>query len=137
MGKHEIMARIGETLVQVQRTERLINFVVQHTLPSDDLSKLFQLGGRRPPLGRLIRKLSAHVKVGKAFQRELDEFLFERNRFVHEIEFIEGWTLETVAGLKTASRFLDRLSRLERSVNRVFLKVARAWPTENSAELGP
>ena len=131
--ERDVLARIGATLIQIQRTELTINFCLKNVVPqSAKLSKdLFDPGGKRPPLGRLIAELHRQVVVPKTFEVTLSEFLDKRNTLVHQIEFIPNWTLQHACGLSVANDFLDRLDALERKVRRVFHALLKTWKREH------
>ena len=130
--KRDALARIGATLIQIQRTELTINFCIKHVLPKSarPAKDLFTAEGRRPPLGRLIAELHRQVAVPDSFRDTLAEFLDKRNALVHQIEFIPDWTLETEKGIAVAHRFLGQLESLERRVARVFGGALKAWQRE-------
>lgn len=94
-GAREVLARIGATLIQIQRTELTINFCIKHVIPKTarPSKDMFVDAARRPPLGRLIAELHRHVAVSDSFKTTLEEFLDKRNALVHQIEFVPNWTL--------------------------------------------
>jgi hypothetical protein len=59
MTEKDVLARIGETLIQIQRTEITINFCIRHVLPlkAKPAKDVFRPAGRRAPLGALIAEL--------------------------------------------------------------------------------
>ena len=130
--EQDVLARIGATLIQIQRTELTINFCIKNVVPkrAKPSKGMFEPGGKRPPLGRLIAELRRQVVVPKTFEVTLSEFLGKRNALVHQIEFIPNWTLQHDCGLNAANDFLDRLDALERKVRRVFQALLRAWKRE-------
>ncbi|CAN5167718.1 hypothetical protein BH10PSE10_BH10PSE10_02890 [soil metagenome] len=131
--KRDVLARIGATLIQIQRTELTVNFCIKHVVPKTarPSKDLFTAEGRRPPLGRLIAELHRHVAVPDSFKDTLAEFLDKRNALVHQIEFVPGWTLETENGIAVAHQFLGRLEALDRRVVRVFDGMLKAWMLEH------
>ena len=131
--ERDVLARIGGTLIQVQRTELMINFWIKHVMPkrAKPSKDMFEPKGKRPPLGRLIAELHRHVAVPKPFEATLKEFLDKRNALVHQIEFIPNWTLQHERGLIAANAFLDRLDALERKVRNVFDALLKAWNLEH------
>lgn len=124
--EQEVLARIGATLIQIQRTELFINACVQTLLPNKDLSTLW-VGGRRPMLGPLLKQLKEHTTIAKDFELTLRTFLIERNRFIHNLEFQPGWTFLSEVGIKAANRYLDRIERLEHKVSKAFTRFHKAY----------
>lgn len=122
MIEKDILARIGETLIQLQRTELTINFCIRHVLPlkAKPAKDIFQPVGRRASLGALIAELRRHVDVPATFQATLQEYLKMRNTLVHEVEFIPGFTLLTDEGRSVADKFLNRLCALDRETSDAF-----------------
>lgn len=133
--ERDVLARIGATLIQIQRTELTINFCIKYVVPKTarPSKDMFATDGRRPPLGRLIAELHRHVAVTDSFKATLEEFLDKRNALVHQIEFIPGWTLLTDSGISIANVFLDRLDAIDRDVGQAFAAMIRAWQIINGA----
>jgi hypothetical protein len=127
MTAKDILARIGETLIQIQRTEMTINFCIRYVVPlKAKLAKdVFQPAGRRASLGGLIAELRRQVDVPLAFKATLQEYLEKRNTLVHGIEFIPGFTLLTDEGLVIADEFLNRLSALDGEIADAFSVLLR------------
>jgi hypothetical protein len=127
MTEKDVLARIGETLIQIQRTEVTINFCIRHVVPlkAKPAKDVFQPAGRRAPLGALIAELRRQVDVPLTFKATLQEYLEMRNTLVHEIEFIPGFTLLTDEGLVIADEFLNRLSALDREIADAFYALLR------------
>lgn len=96
-----VLTRIGNTLIQIQRTEWTLQFCIKHVVPKTarPSKDIFDNDGRRPPLGRLISELHRQVVVANNFKATLTEYLEKRNIFVHQIEGLAGWTLHTDKGL--------------------------------------
>jgi hypothetical protein len=127
MIEKDVLARIGETLIQIQRTEITINFCIRHVLPlkAKPAKDVFRPAGRRASLGALIAELRRHVDVPATFQATLQEYLKMRNTLVHEVEFIPGFTLLTDEGRSVADEFLNRLSALDREISDAFSVLLR------------
>lgn len=123
MTEKDVLARIGKTLLQIQRTEVTINFCIRHVLPlkAKPAKDVFHPAGRRAPLGALIAELRRQVNVPDTFKASLQEYLEMRNILVHEIEFIPGFNLLTEEGLVIADDFLNRLSTLDRQIADAFV----------------
>jgi hypothetical protein len=133
--QRDVLARIGAILIQIQRTELTINFCIKHVMPKTarPAKDMFAPDGRRPPLGRLIAELHRHVTVADTFKATLAEYLNARNAFVHQIEFVPGWTLHTDEGRSVALAFLNRFDALDREVSQAFAAMLRAWQIANGA----
>jgi|SRR4051794_5242714 hypothetical protein len=127
MIKKDVLARIGEMLIQIQRTEITINFCIRHVVPlkAKPAKDVFQPSGRRASLGALIAELRRQVDVPATFRATLQEYLKLRNTLVHEVEFIPGFTLLTEEGRSVAHEFLDRLSVLDRETADAFSALVR------------
>jgi hypothetical protein len=127
MTEKDVLARIGETLIQIQRTEVTINFCIRHVVPikAKPAKDVFQPAGRRASLGALIAELRRHVDVPATFRTTLQEYLKMRNTLVHEFEFIPGFTLLTDKGRSVADDFLNRLSALDRETSDAFSALLR------------
>lgn len=133
--ERDILARIGATLIAIQRTEMTVGFCTKHILPkaARPSKDLFAPDSRRPPMGQLIAELRKRVVVADTFKATLAKYLDARNAFVHQIEFVPGWTLNTDEGCSVAEAFLDRLDALDREVSQAFAAMVRSWQIANGA----
>jgi hypothetical protein len=55
-----------------------------------------------------------------------------RNTFVHNVDEVPGWSLNSDEGIAAAHSFLTELLRLNEIVQAVFLGIISAWQDENS-----
>jgi hypothetical protein len=127
MTEKDVLARIGETLIEIQRTEITLDFCIRYVVPrkAKPAKDVLQPAGRRAPLGALIAELRRQVDVPLTFEATLQEYLAMRNTLAHELEFIPGFTLLTDEGRSVATEFLNRLNALNRETADAFLALLR------------
>ena len=58
-----------------------------------------------------------------------------RNTFVHNVDEVPGWSLDSDEGVAAAHSFLTELLRLNETVQAVFLGLLSAWQDENSMHI--
>ncbi len=54
-----------------------------------------------------------------------------RNDFIHDLERVQGFSLETKEGMSVAISFLNRLMVLTDTVAKVMFGLGRAWQKQN------
>ena len=87
---------------------------------------------RTKTVGYLLHELRSRVQVIPHFENVLTRFLGMRNTFVHNVDEIPGWSLDSDEGISTAHSFLMELLRLDEIVQAVFWGLISAWQDENS-----
>ena len=128
----EIYAMIGATLIHLQYTEqsirRCMTFVFQEgsgiTLEEleTQLSK-----ERKKTIGYFLGELRKRAELHPSFDKVLDDFLECRNKFVHNIESVPGWDLDSAEGKKSARMFISRVFNLSNKMLLTFSGFLRAW----------
>src|SRR5688572_23931725 len=110
----EILTMIGGTLILLQSAERTISrcmlFVFQkgEGLTLEDLEKE-EKQARKKTLGQFIFELRKRVELEPDFDEMLERFVEDRNQFVHRIETVPGWDLESSEGRQAAHMFISRV----------------------------
>jgi hypothetical protein len=87
---------------------------------------------RNKTVGYLLCELRTRVEIHPLFEDVLTKFLGMRNTFVHNIDEIPGWSLNSDEGIGTVSSFLRELNRLDEIVQAVFLGLISTWQDQNS-----
>jgi hypothetical protein len=138
--KH-VLACLGVMLLHIQGIEKVIHVCVSYVFPKTPLRELSILALqerteslRAKTIGYLLRELKARVGIDDTFENVLSKFLEMRNTFVHNIDEIPGWSLDSEDGIAVAHRFLSELDRVSGIVQGVFLGIVRSWQEENQIE---
>lgn len=124
---------MGLALVFLQTTEQLIRKCLTYVFPPDGgvtLEMLEQVGKRKHTLGKFLCELRKRVDIDDQFDSILDEFLDMRNKLIHRLEDVPGWSLDNDDGLKIARHFVDRLLIIDQKVRGVFVTLLVTWARE-------
>jgi hypothetical protein len=121
----QMLALIGVTLLRLQSTETTLQFCMTYVLPKMPNLTWEMLASRQEYLrtktvGYLLNELRSRVQVIPHFENVLTRFLGMRNTFVHNVDEIPGWSLNSDEGISTAHSFLRELLRLDEIVQAVF-----------------
>lgn len=76
---------------------------------------------RKRTLGEFLKELKTWTNIEPKFKDSLYRFLKMRNIFVHNVDEVPGWNLDTQQGRKIANVFLRELCMLAAFVASVFL----------------
>ena len=123
---------IGPMLIRLQATERVINLALTFVFPRnvrltlEDLEKQ-QREERKKTIGFFFSELRKRVELDESFDRLLQDFLDYRNTFIHKLQDVPGWDLETEQGTRIAEEFVSRLASLNETVLFSFCGFLRAW----------
>jgi hypothetical protein len=90
---------------------------------------------RTKTLGRLLYEMRRRLKIIPHFEDILAKYLEMRNTFVHNVDEVPGWSLNTDEGIAAAHSFLTDLLRLNETVQAVFLGLLSTWQDENSMHI--
>lgn len=134
--RKKIVTFTGMALLTVQATEQIIRLVTTYVIPSPNPLTFESLQSRNREdrnrtIGFLVGKLRERVEVAPTFDERLRRFLEMRNTFVHNLDEVPGWTLETEQGREVAKRFLVEFFQVIEIVQNVFLGLIRSWQAEN------
>jgi hypothetical protein len=108
----ETSSCIGQLLLMTQATERSISTLIGIIYPDgrpswQEIGKL-----NKNTLGALIAKLKERIEMNDAFVRLLDEFLKERNMFVHNLKKQSWFDTNSEEGRDKIWTFLESYSKL-------------------------
>src|ERR1700746_1330966 len=96
----QMLAFRGVTLLRLQSTKTTIQFCMTHVLPKTSNLTWEMLNDRQQYLrtktvGYLLHQLRTRVAIDPQFDEMLIKFLGMRNTFVHNVNEIPGWSLDT------------------------------------------
>ena len=130
--EHDVYSLIGFALTYIQSVERNIRFCTTFVLQGDaelTWETLQRLEGqeRKKALGYFLGKVKERAQLLPAFEELLDNFLQNRNDFVHNQDKIPGWALDTEEGVRVARNFVVSLLRQAHTVNEIFAVLVTKW----------
>jgi len=130
--QEDIYSLIGLTLCFIQQVESTLNFVLTYVLQDDEpltIQNLEQLKRkeRKSTLGYFVKKLKMRAELLPALETLLDEFLTNRNDFVHNQKDIPGWDLQTKEGEAVAREFTIKLLLQGKKLLETFYALIIQW----------
>ncbi len=138
--KIRILALMGSTLILLQATEKLISlcmtFVFQKggPLTIEDLEKQ-RKDERKSTLGYFLTELRKRAELHIGFDEMLADYLERRNIFVHRVEDVPGWNLDSVEGRMIAEKFVTHLFELTIKMLQIFAGFLRAWEKQTGLDI--
>jgi uncharacterized protein YutE (UPF0331/DUF86 family) len=118
----EFLSRIGKTLLQVQRTEHLLQICISYFLPEADTLEEIESqaeNDRRKTLGQLCQLMRQRIVIDQTFGEQLKQFVSERNEFAHRFLKVDGVSFATDEGLRKGIDFLKNLEAQSIAVRNV------------------
>jgi hypothetical protein len=130
--RKKIVTFIGMALLVVQATEQIIRLVTTHVIPGPSPLTFESLrsrsrDARNRTIGFLLGKLRERVDLDETFDECLRRFLEMRNTFIHNLDEVPGWSLDTEQGCTVAEAFLVEFFQVIDIVQNVFLGLIRSW----------
>jgi len=130
--ERDILAAMGVALLLIQTTEQLlrlcITFVLQKQSPLTlEALERQEKAERKKTLGYFIGELRKRAALQDDLDLLLDEFLEDRNTFVHHVSNVQGWDIRTENGRVVCSAFVGGLIRRTETIMKIFLGLTRAW----------
>jgi hypothetical protein len=127
----EFYGRIGKTLLEIQRAEHQLQICVSYFLPPDEAKTVEEIEGfaeedRTKTLGQLLGLMRKRIAVSTLFDRQLKDFVKDRNSLAHRLLKVEGVNLTTDEGLKKGIEFLNTLSLQADHVRKTIQGLMRA-----------
>lgn len=112
--QHELLAYMGETMLHIQAAERRLQFCISYFYPDDKSKTVEEIeakaeADRKKSLGQLLVLMRKRINVNKLFDRELEQFVDDRNALAHRFHSIEGVNIATLDGMRNAANFLEGL----------------------------
>lgn len=128
----DVHSMIGMTLCYVQFVEKHIKFITTFVLQNGeplDLDKLNSINKQesRKALGYFLGLIKKRADVIPELEELMANFLQNRNDFIHNHEKIEGWDLNTEAGIKVAKVFMSKLLLQGQKLNHIFVALTCRW----------
>jgi hypothetical protein len=104
-------ARIGETLIILQKIEALLHacliIALNDSKSDENLRKLLRRD--RETLGKLLQHMKDRIELPQNFSTILDELLEKRNLFIHKL-FLQNWfDLTTQVGYSRINGFINEI----------------------------
>jgi hypothetical protein len=125
--------RAGLCMSHVQYAESALRRALVYAFPETEPITLetVERGNdetRRATLGNLVRRLRDRgVEIEPAFDNFLDEFVQQRNMFVHHIHLDDAYNIGTDDGLARFNEFVQRLTGGAYRVTVIFTAIALAF----------
>lgn len=137
--EHDVYSLIGFTLTYIQSVERNIRFCTTFVLQGNTeltWETLQHINGqeRKKALGYFVGKIKERAQLFPAFEELLNDFLQQRNDFVHNQDRIPGWDLETEDGILVAKKFVVSLLRQAHVVNEIFATLVTKWQVQTKID---
>jgi hypothetical protein len=112
--QRELLSYVGETLLHVQAAERQLQFCISYFFPDDKSKTIEEVeaqaeADRKKTLGQLLVLMRKRMPVNRLFDRELEQFVEDRNALAHRFLKIEGVDIKNVEGIRNAAKFLEGL----------------------------
>jgi hypothetical protein len=118
-----ILARMGEVLVQIQMTERVLKICINYFVPGLDVSWESLLDNQHKTekwtLGAFLNELRKRRDIDAGFDDVLRSLLKDRNDFIHNIFSVPGFEISADAQPDKAMEFLNTLSQRAQHVRNV------------------
>jgi hypothetical protein len=111
----EFYGRIGKTLLEIQLAEHLLQICISYFLPPDEARTVEEIeaaaeADRTKTLTQLLNLMRKRIAVNPIFDRQLKQFVEDRNALAHRLLKVEGINLHTDEGLRRGIEFLKGLS---------------------------
>lgn len=112
--QHELLSYMGETLLHIQAAERQLQFCISYFFPDEKSKTVEEVeaqaeADRKKTLGQLLVLMRKRIVVNPLFDRQLEDFVEDRNTLAHRFLKIEGVNLTSVEGMRKAAKFLEGL----------------------------
>ncbi|TQF41154.1 hypothetical protein UNPF46_08520 [Bradyrhizobium sp. UNPF46] len=112
--QHELLSYMGETLLHIQAAERQLQFCISYFFPDDKSKTIGEIeaqaeADRKKTLGQLLFLMRKRIEVNKMFDKELEQFVDDRNALAHGFLRIEGVNITSVEGIRNGAKFLEGL----------------------------
>ncbi len=112
--QQELLSYMGETLLHIQAAERQLQFCLSYFFPDDKSKTIEEVetqaeAERKKTLGQLLLLMRKRMTVHKMFDRELEDFVENRNALAHRFLKIEGVDIKSIEGIRNAAKFLELL----------------------------
>lgn len=124
---------VGATLIQCQAFEdRLRQYKVyvhdiQPNTTEAEAEALISASRRKDTLGSLLRDLGQRVTIAPNTQTLLDEFLSERNWFIHHLEYQHNGVAFDRAALAPVMQRMSDIQKRAIHLQRAFAELTMAW----------
>jgi hypothetical protein len=127
----EFYGRIGKTLLEVQLDEHQLQICISYFLPPDAIKTVEEIealaeADRTKTLGQLLGSMRKRITVSAIFDRQLKQFVEDRNALAHRLLKVEGVSLHTEDGLKKGIEFLKGLGAQADHVRKTIQGLMRA-----------
>ena len=135
----KILLKIGYVFLHVQSTEKAVKLVMQIAMPCEQdlfasLTERLVAKERQRPLGPFLHELRSRATLHPDIEELLSRYLSSRNRFVHNVSEVEGWSLKTEAGCAVANDFLNGLLADSKEVRSVFIGLLHSWKVQSGLD---
>lgn len=126
------MVAMGVALLLLQTAEKVLRlcmtFVLQKAAPLTLDSLLAQEESERnKTLGYFLAELRKRADIHPTFDQLLNDFLKNRNDFIHDLSRVPGWDAAPAERVTKRKQFVHRLIRQSDVVLKVFAGLVRSW----------
>jgi len=128
----DVLVAMGVTVLLLQTTEKVIRLCMTLVLQKQAPFTLEALqeqekAERTKTLGYFLAELRMRADIHDGFDALLEEFLQNRNDFIHDLSRVPGWGLDSPEQTAKAKRFIDQLIQQSEAVQKVFFGLISAW----------
>jgi hypothetical protein len=121
-----VLAEIGRTVLLIQPTEKLFNFIANFIIPDPPFTEegltIWDPTKRDKTFGLVKSRLEKDgINFDPVFLDGLGKFIDDRNKLVHRVHEIPGWNLGTPEGRIEAFCFLKSLQARNVALHQVLM----------------
>lgn len=125
------LMQMGGLLISLQTTEAMIKQSLSQVMNLTGPEFLKLLNEDKRTLGAVLTELRKRTKIERTFDSILGDYLLRRNTFIHKVQTVPGWSLQTQEGLAAAQNFILKLHQLNETVFEVFVSLLQNWHQQN------
>jgi hypothetical protein len=135
-----ILTSMGATLILLQATEKIIDLCMTFVFQKASLLTLEglerqQKEERKKTIGYFLAELRKRADLDDKFDQMLRDFLDHRNTFIHRLDDVQGWDIDTPDGRQVAAQFISKLASLNGRVLFTFCGFLRAWQKQTGMDV--
>lgn len=133
--QQDVLLAMGVAVLHMQITEKVIRLCMTLVLPKETPLTFEALekknkSERNKTLGYFLSELRQRADIHDGFDALLEEFLKNRNDFVHDLSRVPGWQLGSREQTAKARKFVHQLIEQSDAIVKVFLGLISAWEAQ-------
>lgn len=136
----DVYSMMGFALCQIQATERTFKFITTYVLQDGDdldIEKLQSINKRerKRTLGYFMVKIRGRAQLHPSLDILLQDYLDDRNDFIHNQRDIPNWNLDSEEGTAAAKVFIMRLIRKSHKISEILMALIINWQAQTGINL--